>query len=83
MKFLVWSNEHRLWWRGGQRGYTDSIDEAGRYERAEAEGIVAKATLDGQLTYRRTDPYTGREYSQLAEVMVLAPEDILGGAADA
>lgn len=79
MRFLVWSNEHQMWWRAGQGGYTSSIDEAGRYERSEAEGIVAKATLDGLLTYRRTDPYTGREYSQHSEVMVLAPEDIPGG----
>lgn len=74
--FLVWSNEHQQWWRGGQRGYTAVIDEAGRYSRAEAEGIVAKATCDGQLTYRGTDPYTGREYSHFSEVLVLAPEDI-------
>jgi hypothetical protein len=76
MMFLVWSNEHRMWWRGGHRGYTDSIEEAGRYSRADAQAIVARATLDGLLTVRRTDPVTGKEYSQLSEVLVLAPEDI-------
>jgi hypothetical protein len=79
MRYLVWSNEHQAWWRGGHRGYTSSIEEAGRYERSDAEGIVAGATLDGLLTVRRTDPVTGIEYSQHSEVMVLAPEDIPGG----
>lgn len=74
--FLIWSNEHRMWWRGGHVGYTDSIEEAGRYERSDAEEIVAAATLDGVLTVRRTDPVTGEEYSQLSEVLVLAPECI-------
>jgi hypothetical protein len=76
VKFLVWSNEHQMWWRGGHRGYTPFIEEAGRYERAEAAHIVADATLDGQLTVRRTDPVTGVEYSQLSEVLVLAPESV-------
>lgn len=79
MNFLVYSNEHSMWWRGGHRGYTAVIDEAGRYTRAEAEAIVAKATCDSLLTYRGTDPYTGREYSHFSEVMVLAPEDIPDG----
>lgn len=74
--FLIWSNEHTSWWRAGQRGYTQVIDEAGRYGRAEAEAIVAKATCDGLLTYRGTNPYTGEEYSAVSEVMVLAPEDL-------
>lgn len=73
--YLIWSNEHRMWWRPDGRGYTDSLDEAGRYVRETAERIVADATCNGQLTYRRTDPFTGDEYSQLSEVLLLAPED--------
>jgi len=76
MRFLVWSNEHQMWWRGGQRGYTAYIEEAGRYERGEAEGIVSRATLDGRLTERNVDPCTGEEYSLLSEWLVLAPEEI-------
>ena len=79
MRFLVWSNEHSSWWRPDRRGYTGSIDEAGRYDRAEAQEIVAGATLDGQLTYSRVDPVTGVQYSQLSEVLVLAPEDVPAG----
>ena len=79
MRFLVWSNEHRMWWRGNHRGYTQFIDEAGRYSRDEAGRIVAKATLDGALTVRRTNPVTDEAYSQLSEVMVVAPEDTPAG----
>jgi hypothetical protein len=79
MKFLVWSNEHRMWWRGGHAGYTEFIDEAGRYDRDVAENIVANASLGGLLTVRRTDPVTGEDYSQFSEVVVLAPEDIPDG----
>jgi hypothetical protein len=73
--YVIWSNQRQSWHRADQRGYTDSLDEAGRYERAAAEYIVELATCGGQLTYRRTDPVTGEEYSQLPEVLLLAPED--------
>lgn len=72
--FLVWSNQHAQWWRPAERGYTAIIEEAGRYSRAEAERIVAKATLDGYLAHERTNPITGEGYVALDEVMVLAPE---------
>jgi len=34
--WLVWSHEHGLWWRANNRGYTSSIDEAGRYTLTDA-----------------------------------------------
>lgn len=42
---LIWSNEHRAWWRPHRHGYTDNIAEAGRYEQAEAEQIAESAML--------------------------------------
>lgn len=72
--YLVWSNQHQQWWRPAGRGYTGYIEEAGRYERADADRIVADATCDGHLVITRTNPYTGAEYPQLSEVVVLAPE---------
>lgn len=74
--FLIWSNEHRMWWRAAYRGYTDSIEEAGRYPHAVAVRIVLEASANGQLMYDRTDPMTGRQYRQAPEVLVLAPEHI-------
>jgi hypothetical protein len=76
LRFLIWSNEHRMWWRGARRGYTEWIELAGRYGRAEAEEIVARATLDGKLNKIQTDPFTGESWVMASEVMVLAPEDI-------
>ena len=35
-RYLVWSNEHRMWWRPNSCGYTTDIAQAGRYTRAEA-----------------------------------------------
>jgi hypothetical protein len=34
--YLIWSNEHRAWWRPNSRGYTVHLEAAGRYTRAEA-----------------------------------------------
>lgn len=34
--YLVWSNEHRCWWSPNRQGYTHKVEEAGRYDRAEA-----------------------------------------------
>lgn len=72
--FLVWSNQKGMWWRADRRGYTQFIDEAGRYALVEAAAIVTGATCDGLLVHKRTDPVTGREYESYDEVMVQAPE---------
>lgn len=73
---LVWSNQHSAWWRPNRRGYTTFIEEAGRYDRTEAEEIVRDATLGGQLSRQRIDPVTGRAYSSYDEALVLAPESL-------
>lgn len=72
--FLVWSNQKGLWWRPGRAGYTQYIEEAGRYSRTDAEEIVASATCDGQLRHGRTDPVTGVDYTSFDEALVRAPE---------
>ncbi len=74
--YLVWSNQKAMWWRADRSGYTQVIDEAGRYSHAEAAAIVANATCDGQLKHPRTDPVTGISYVSFDEVMVSAPEAI-------
>lgn len=76
MRYLIWSNQKHQWWRPNGLGYTDVIDEAGRYDAEYARRIVAGATVDGQLVHRRTDPVTGRAYDMLDEVMVPAPDPV-------
>lgn len=39
--YLVWSNQHRAWWRPEAAGYSVSIEGAGLYTRAEAIEIAA------------------------------------------
>jgi hypothetical protein len=34
--YLIWSNEHRGWWRSGGWGYTPNLAEAGRFSREKA-----------------------------------------------
>jgi len=81
LTYLIWSNEHRMWWRAAERGYADSIEEAGRYPYERAEAIVREASADGRLMYDRTNYLTGEQYRQAPEVLVLAPEhiDLQGG----
>lgn len=71
--WLVWSNQRGMWWRANRSGYTQFIEEAGRYSREEAAQIVSQATLDGELKRHRIDPVTEKVYASLDEVAVLAP----------
>ena len=41
--YVVWSNEHRAWWRPNSSGYTRHVERAGRYTRDEALSISFKA----------------------------------------
>lgn len=41
--WLIWSNEHRRYWKPARLGYTDSPSEAGRYTFEEAAEICAEA----------------------------------------
>jgi hypothetical protein len=41
--YLVWSNEHRAWWRAGSYGYSTALPKAGRYTREEALEICRRA----------------------------------------
>src|SRR5262245_49560019 len=44
--YLVWSHEHRAWWRPMRNGYTTNIAHAGVYSRDDAMEITKGATLD-------------------------------------
>lgn len=53
-KYLVWSNEHGAWWGPDCRGYTRTIANAGRYDRAKALSIAG--TRDGGWHVRKDNP---------------------------
>lgn len=42
-EYLVWSNEHRAWWRPGRCGYSVGLMGAGKYSRADALAICRDA----------------------------------------
>lgn len=45
--YLVWSNEHGAWWRPGGHGYTQQLDDAGRFTPERAAAIVVDAGYHG------------------------------------
>lgn len=42
-QYLIWSNEHRAWWRPEAQGYSTLISAAGRYDQEEAIEICRNA----------------------------------------
>ena len=48
--FLLWSNKHSMWWRPDAHGYTQNIDEAGRYTQADAIRHVVKSAFNGDIS---------------------------------
>ena len=45
MSYLIWSNEHRAWWRHASQGYTPHIGQAGIYSREQAMEICRNALM--------------------------------------
>jgi hypothetical protein len=72
--FLIWSNAHAMWWRPDRAGFTQHIEEAGRYDAEQADDIIRTQTVGGKLAAQRTNPITGERYQQFTEVKLLAPE---------
>lgn len=67
-QYLVWSNEHRAWWRQGRCGYTRDVRNAGRYSKEDAIAISGTARTGW------TDPR--RLPDELAIPMDCLPADI-------
>ncbi len=42
-KFLIWSNEHKAWWRAGGWGYTTALRMAGHFTQQQAIEICRNA----------------------------------------
>lgn len=44
-KYLIWSEDHKMWWCPRCNGYTSILKEAGLYSREEAEEICKDANI--------------------------------------
>ena len=42
-EYVIWSFEHRTWWRPNKCGYTTRLDDAGRYTKDEAGDIATSS----------------------------------------
>lgn len=45
-RWLIWSHERKMWWRRSKWGYTEDINEAGRFTYTEALGITQQANIN-------------------------------------
>lgn len=68
--YYVWSNQHHGFWGPGENGYTQTIEFAGEYSAEEAQDIVNKCTVNGQLVHKLYNPAAGRITETYDEVMV-------------
>lgn len=41
--WLIWSNEHKAWWKKGNHGYTSFLSEAARFTFTEACQVLNEA----------------------------------------
>jgi len=44
-RFVIWSIEHQAWWAPAERGYVETVADAGLYTRERAEAIVRDANI--------------------------------------
>ena len=73
---LVWSNEHRSWWRPDRCGYTIHVEAAGRYTAKEAAEICRGANcnfernsneLPDEIPVREADALAAMHYPEDAK----------------
>lgn len=67
--YVIWSYEHRAWWAPYRCGYTEDLEQAGRYSLREAGDIVVNSVMVEELALHENiakdwgppkyDPYKG------------------------
>lgn len=50
--FVIWSYEHRAWWRSRRCGYATALCDAGYYSGKDAGEIVTDSVLIGEIAIR-------------------------------
>ena len=78
--YLIWSNEHKAWWRGGKVGYTKQLKDAGVYKRIEAIAICRNAIpgTAGRLGMFPEIPVRLADYEDMVFRMKM-PDDLKRG----
>jgi hypothetical protein len=75
--FVIWSIEHEAWWRPGWAGYTCKLAEAGRYDQAEADAILARANYVNVNECAIPLTSVGAEAASVPETGALAPGEVM------
>lgn len=65
MKWLIWSNEHRAWWKPNRHGYTTRTDQAGQFSFEDATKIVFEANRNSDQIEERMMEAPSREQIEL------------------
>lgn len=68
--FLIWSIEHRAWWRPNHLGYTQHIEQAGMYSRDDAMAVVDGATFQWSKTVPNELPVRIEDLPDAAKVLL-------------
>ncbi len=71
---LIWSGEHRAYWREGGHGYTADPEKAGRWSRGDAEKEIRHCGPEKQMSLR-----TEAEAAEAAEVKESRPGPAAAG----
>jgi hypothetical protein len=73
---VIWSIEHDAWWRPGWAGYTPVLAEAGRYDQAGADEILARANFVKVNECAIPLTYLGAAAASVPETGALAPREV-------
>jgi hypothetical protein len=54
--WLIWSNEHKAWWKPGSSGYTNIARDAGHYSFEQARQICRDANQFRGCGFMKMEP---------------------------
>lgn len=74
-KYLIESMEHTIgnnvaWWKPYHLGYTQNVNEAGRYSESEAREICEKAGPKNERMWKESDVLSGKSGDLMTVVLV-------------